>query len=176
MIDTPASEPQECLPPISYEDMVVFGNYSFPQGYTSASSKDSSSVSSTSPSDDNFMPFWTTENVRHHKRKSQQLLDTAMLHLAAKQGHQKIITILLEHGIDTSSKDTHGQTSLHVAAVNGQINAVCTLLGSGMDVDIKNDQGQTPLVLAIEHGQDAIVTLLLDHGADLHCRITGSYS
>jgi hypothetical protein len=45
--------------------------------------------------------------------------DTTIIHLAAQKGHQNIVRILSEFGVDLAAKDSSGQTSLHLAAAHG---------------------------------------------------------
>jgi ankyrin repeat protein len=52
------------------------------------------------------------------------------LHRATENGHDEIIRILIENGIDVNARDVNGQTALHLASKNGSGAAVGVLLGS----------------------------------------------
>jgi len=62
------------------------------------------------------------------------------LHLAAMEGHSKIIAILIEHGADLDARNRLDHTALMEAVLFARLEAVKTLLQSGADKHIKVKQ------------------------------------
>ncbi|XP_041363793.1 caskin-2-like [Gigantopelta aegis] len=69
---------------------------------------------------------------------------TTCLHLAAKNGHADIITLLLQVGMDINRATLKG-TCLHEASLYGKIEVVKLLLDCGIDVNKPNSYDQTAL-------------------------------
>jgi ankyrin repeat protein len=90
----------------------------------------------------------------------------SLLHLAARKGSAKIISLLIEAKADVNQCDADGKTALHVAAKNGQLEAVRVLLKKGADVDAMTLKGITPLHYAAKHGhKDVVIELLLNNAS-----------
>ncbi|XP_071481313.1 uncharacterized protein, partial [Diadema antillarum] len=70
----------------------------------------------------------------------------SLLHLAAKNGHHRIVKLLLEAGCDIN-KTTKNGTALHEAAVFGKIEVVRVLLEhrQSIDVEIADSHSETAL-------------------------------
>ena len=85
------------------------------------------------------------------------------LHLAARNGHQNIIAMLLDRGGDIEDTDTQGQSALHTAAECGHHSVVQLLVDRGATVHLPDAGGRTPLHLAASHGDMKIVECLLQH-------------
>ncbi|KAF2181428.1 ankyrin, partial [Zopfia rhizophila CBS 207.26] len=94
------------------------------------------------------------------------------LSLTARYGHEVVVKLLLDKGVDLEAKDKdNGQTPLLWAAQYGHEAVVELLLNTGADLEAKdNDNSQTPLLWAAKEGHEAVVKLLLDKGADLKAR------
>ena len=93
---------------------------------------------------------------------------TAFTH-AAKNGHVKIMDLLLKAGADPFQKSFKGQTPLMSAARSGKTNAVKKLLqiSSTQHINIRdNGRGLTALIQAIKRGHDEIADILLKAGAN----------
>ncbi|XP_028331961.1 caskin-2-like isoform X2 [Gouania willdenowi] len=69
---------------------------------------------------------------------------TTPLHLAARNGHKDIITLLLKAGIEIN-RTTKAGTSLHEAALYGKTEVVRLLLDAGINVNMRNTYNQTAL-------------------------------
>lgn len=59
------------------------------------------------------------------------------LHLAALQGHMKLVKLLENSGADVNAADEHGMAPLHKAAVQGHADTVQELLAHGARIDAK---------------------------------------
>jgi ankyrin repeat protein len=122
------------------------------------------------------------------------------LHSAACGGHPGIVSMLLQHGAQVSSRGQEGENSLHLAASACHGDIAAMLLASGAEIKSKTNTGDTPLHSAalaaeadaakkaanhfkccchrekeemnkpVDESKSECVALLLDHGADLACK------
>uniref|UniRef100_A0A914VHM9 Uncharacterized protein n=1 Tax=Plectus sambesii TaxID=2011161 RepID=A0A914VHM9_9BILA len=83
----------------------------------------------------------TTATVKHQRHA------ISGFHLAARQGHLQVLTLLLEYGWPIDRLLPAG-TALHEAAANGRLEVVRFLIHAGAEVDVPNVDGHTPLDLA----------------------------
>jgi len=60
------------------------------------------------------------------------------IYCAARQGHEEIVKLLLDEGVDANKQDNHGSTPLHAASFWEHVNVVSLLLSSGCNTEIKN--------------------------------------
>jgi ankyrin repeat protein len=88
------------------------------------------------------------------------------LYLAAKNGHTKVVELLLKRGADINKADPRVNTPLYWAAISGHTAVVQLLLDHGADINKADYYDNTPLIFAVISGHTAVVQLLLDHGAD----------
>lgn len=119
------------------------------------------------------------------------------LQIAARQGHQAILELLISHGANVNppghsplfeaatlghngiarlliiakanlnSRNDNGRTPLHAASHYGHIHVVKQLLQRGADIEVVDDQGVSPLDLALENEHDAIAQLLIASGSPI---------
>ncbi|XP_044781840.1 ankyrin repeat and SOCS box protein 3 isoform X3 [Bubalus bubalis] len=93
------------------------------------------------------------------------------LHLAASQGHWKIIQILLEAGADPNATTLEETTPLFLAVENGQIDVLRLLLRYGANVNGSHSMsGWNALHQASFQGNAEIIKLLLKKGANKECQ------
>ena len=92
------------------------------------------------------------------------------LHLAACEGHDAMVHLLLEHGADATISPKSGLTPLHSAAYKGYAHIAELLLLHGAAADAETHSGWTPLQLAVKAEQVAAAQVLLAHGADVNRR------
>lgn len=83
--------------------------------------------------------------------------------LAAGEGHQKIVDVLLEHGADMNAKNNGGVTALMSAAGGGHLEIVKTLIKHGADMNARAEHDWTALMYAASSGHKEVVRFLLDN-------------
>ncbi|XP_063076013.1 transient receptor potential cation channel subfamily A member 1a [Engraulis encrasicolus] len=89
------------------------------------------------------------------------------LHLASRNGHVRVVELLLRRGALCQS-DYKGWSCLHHAAAGGYTQTMVTLLGSHVKLlDKADDDGNTALHLAAREGHAVAVRLLLRRGAQM---------
>ena len=81
------------------------------------------------------------------------------LHFAASNGNNRMVTILLNAGVDPSGTDKYKFAPLHLAADSGDIATVRTLLEHGA-LNQANQFGHTPQQIATEKNHTTIVELI----------------
>lgn len=88
------------------------------------------------------------------------------VHLAAREGLNVVIRVLLEKGALMNYLGCKGRTPLHTAVGNGWYEVTQTLLSNGADMEMEDLAGITPLQSAINAKNLPITTMLINHGAD----------
>ena len=101
------------------------------------------------------------------------------LQIAAANGHDKCVQILIDHGADVNAKDRFDVTALHMAAEKGNYFCVKALLDAGADccaptkfsklgcyTAVPHLGGTTPLHLAAANNHVDCVKELIQYGAD----------
>lgn len=86
------------------------------------------------------------------------------LHYAARNGHDQICEILLQHGAYVDAKTGNGgATALHRAAAQGHVKVVQILLENGADASLKDADGYTPLHRALIGSHVSVCRILIPH-------------
>uniref|UniRef100_A0A8B9TAX1 Transient receptor potential cation channel subfamily A member 1 n=1 Tax=Anas platyrhynchos TaxID=8839 RepID=A0A8B9TAX1_ANAPL len=89
------------------------------------------------------------------------------LHLAAQNGHEKVVQFLLKRGA-LFLCDYKGWTALHHAAFGGYTRTMQIILDTNVKcTDRVDEEGNTALHLAAKEGHAKAVRLLLDYGAKI---------
>lgn len=101
-----------------------------------------------------------------------KVLKKASLYMAAAQGKEDLVRLLLDKGANPNTRNELGMSPLHVATQKGHLSVVHLLLDNGADVNAKTPHPteMTPLHLASHHGHKDVVELLLSRGADNNSR------
>ncbi|KAI1200176.1 ankyrin repeat-containing domain protein [Nemania serpens] len=85
------------------------------------------------------------------------------MHIAAQQGHEKIIRVLIGRSVDCNEKDSDGRTPLIHAVVQNQEAVVLTLLGHGARLGETDRQDRSALHYAVLHQRENMLKILLPH-------------
>jgi len=88
------------------------------------------------------------------------------LHLAAHQGHLRVVEYLESQGAHIYSLDYGGYTPLHLASKENHPDVVNFLINQGSSVNVLGRSNKTPLYLAAEHGANDALEVLLKNGAN----------
>ncbi|XP_077019326.1 transient receptor potential cation channel subfamily A member 1 [Tamandua tetradactyla] len=89
------------------------------------------------------------------------------LHLAAKNGHEKVVQLLLKKGALFLS-DHNGWTALHHASLGGYTQTMKVILDTNLKcTDQLDEEGNTALHFAAREGHAKAVALLLSYNADI---------
>lgn len=91
------------------------------------------------------------------------------LMLAAQQGANALVELLLTKGAAVNTQDADGYTALAKAAINGELATIKVLANAGGDVNIPA-QGLSVMMLVLPQNNMLLVQLLIDLGADLQFR------
>jgi ankyrin repeat protein len=88
------------------------------------------------------------------------------LHFAAKQGHEKVIRLIVE------AENSDGERPLSIAAQFGALDSVRVLVELGADVEVgqAGKLNHRPLHEAAKRGHETVVKALLELGADVNAR------
>jgi len=89
-----------------------------------------------------------------------------LLMIAARQGEDQTVQLLLREGADISVSKEH--SVLELASGRGHEHVVRTLLDNGADIDAQAEYGGTALNSASREGQTRLVQLLLNKGAEVN--------
>ncbi|XP_029432967.1 ankyrin repeat and SAM domain-containing protein 3 [Rhinatrema bivittatum] len=94
---------------------------------------------------------------------------TALMY-ASYIGHDTIVDLLLEAGVDVNLCTPEGQTSLMLASSCGNESVSYFLLQQGAKLEMKDSQGWTALFHCTSAGHQQMVRFLLDSGANANHR------
>uniref|UniRef100_T1GJ65 VPS9 domain-containing protein n=1 Tax=Megaselia scalaris TaxID=36166 RepID=T1GJ65_MEGSC len=83
------------------------------------------------------------------------------LHLAARNGHPRMVSLLLALGLDPKAEDNYKYQPIHYAAMFGYQNVLLLLLHAKSHIQTATVNNQTPLHLASQYGHNGCVKALL---------------
>ncbi|KAJ5780546.1 hypothetical protein N7457_005706 [Penicillium paradoxum] len=92
------------------------------------------------------------------------------LGIAAHQGYDEIVELLLHFGASIEMTDHVGLRALHWAARNDHLDTVRLLLSHGAEIDPTGLDNLTPLLSAAMNGQILMAELLIKEGANVNAR------
>jgi len=96
------------------------------------------------------------------------------LHLAAMEGHEKVVNLLITYQADVESRNIQQWTPLDCSASKGWTRCARILLEHDAPVDATDKSSITPLYLACQNNHPEMVKLLLDYDASLEIRCTSN--
>lgn len=83
------------------------------------------------------------------------------LHYACRQGHARVVDLLLTCGAEVDKQTKGGATALHRAAYQGHLKCVQLLLDRNANCTLADSDGKTALHKAAENGHDNVCRALL---------------
>ena len=89
------------------------------------------------------------------------------LHLAAGNGYNEIMKLLIYNGAQIDVKDKNGCLPIHYAALLNRIESVKLLIENGTNIHEVSTKG-TPLELAVLRSNTETIRLLIEHKADVN--------
>jgi ankyrin repeat protein len=88
---------------------------------------------------------------------------TTAMHLAAENGHDEVVLVLVKNGANIDARETkYGQTPLHLAALNGHKAVAETLLQNDALANLKDHEGWMAIHVAVWTGKGEVVQVLLE--------------
>ncbi len=102
--------------------------------------------------------------------------DKDELFAAATTGNVKLITHLLQQGVDVNSANRERETSLHMAAANGRYTSVIYLINHGANIHARTIKNWLPIHHAARFRQANIANYLIQKGASPHARTSDGLS
>ena len=98
------------------------------------------------------------------------------LMMAASQGYDTIVQILIAAGANVDAKDAEGETALFKAAYWGKPEIIKLLLSAGANANNTNTSGTTALMSTLVWNSADSVRVLLEAGADATAKNNEGYS
>jgi ankyrin repeat protein len=94
-----------------------------------------------------------------------------LLHYAAGEGTEGLVTFLIEKKANLNIKNSSGATPLHEAVRSGKVRIVNLLIRNGANIDVQDAKGNSALHIAAPVQNHAeIIKLLLENGANPNLR------
>ena len=88
------------------------------------------------------------------------------LFIAASQGSEDFVELLVRHDAKIDAVDKFGNSPLYYAAAGNHVGVVEILLDGGANVNLQNRRGLTALMIAASEGHLATVQTLIDRKSD----------
>ncbi len=90
-------------------------------------------------------------------------------YVAAQQGNDKCLSLLISHGADMSKANKNGLAPIHIACQIGRYACIEVLADAGADLNLRlaSECGSTPATICCQFGHVNCLALLDGRGADL---------
>jgi ankyrin repeat protein len=82
------------------------------------------------------------------------------LMVAAREGHETLVRVLMSMGLKPDNKDIDGNTALHLALMAKKEDLALFLINADANYEITNNANQTPLSIAQAYKLDRVVKLI----------------
>ncbi|RPB18104.1 ankyrin, partial [Terfezia boudieri ATCC MYA-4762] len=92
------------------------------------------------------------------------------IHVAAEDGYETALQLLLDMGADINEENSHGGTALLRAVYHNHLSCVKILIGRGADATISTHEGFSALDMAVRGLTDKTAKILVQAGASLTIR------
>jgi len=96
-----------------------------------------------------------------------------IFYIIRQKGVEKLITAMVEAGVDVNAQDDVNNTPLHYAALTSNVEMVKLLLDAGAIIEARNAAGKTALHLAIQNSNEEVVKFLLSKNAKVPSDYSG---
>ena len=107
--------------------------------------------------------------IREEEKRAKATPEELLI-LAAKGREIKIVTQLLDQGVNPNANNPDGMSVLAYMAGWGEADTVRMLIDKGANVNATSAGGRTSLMVAAYSGQVSVVRALLDRGADVNAK------
>ena len=81
-------------------------------------------------------------------------------------GHDELVQILLDKGLEIDDQDHDNSSSLHLAAVSGKTSTAKILISKGAALELQGLNNATPLLFATCYQKIGVAKFLLQLGAN----------
>jgi ankyrin repeat protein len=107
-------------------------------------------------------------NANYDLRRADGL---APLHFAAREGHEGLISFLIERKANVNIKNSSGATPLHEAARSGKVSVIKLIIKNGAEVNAQDASGNSVLHIAVPvENHQAVIKLFQDSAVNPNLR------
>ncbi len=92
------------------------------------------------------------------------------LHAASSHGHEKVVQMLLDAGVNINARGGRYNSALQAASVGGHEKVVQMLLYAGAEINAQGGRYNSALQAASFHGHEKVVQMLLYAGAEINAQ------
>lgn len=92
---------------------------------------------------------------------------TRFIHLVARYNQDKILDLLISHGVNVDEKDDMGNSAAHIAAQYNSLEVLQILQQNKAKINEQNHNHETPLKIAHDLGNSRVINFLTSHGCCL---------
>lgn len=113
---------------------------------------------------------WRPDDQRNNDRTNKDWINKEWtpLHVAADNGRDAVVRLLLKRRADANARTDRGRTPLHIAAEKGYKSVVQLLLNhDDTETDARDQENQTPLHLALRGSHYLVAQVLISSGAQV---------